>query len=335
MNQMKNSFILVTAMIMICSCTNNEITEINPNSQRRAIGFKTLRNKASTRIANENRSTYMVYATIDGSSDWYFNTVVTPNGDETAGSIDSYSGEYYWPGTTDVQFYAYCPAVVADTSGITSVTATYPDITIDYTVPTNALTDFTIATPVKQAGTTDGTDKAVAWTFNHMLSKIKFTAVLSSDLTSAGYKLNGPYPTGDDGYSITLTVPYNSGTISATADSPTWSYGSVTNTAYSNNIGYYFLPQTYSSDNPCTIQLKNVIITYDNVTFFSGDLETYTLSSTDISNSTFLMGTYYEVTITITDTADDSGDDPIFNGEIQFSSNIANWDQESVDITQP
>ena len=122
MNQMKNSFILVAAMVMICGCSNNVIIEINP--QKGAISFKTLRDKPNTRNANDNRNTYMVYATIEGSNSWYFNTVVTPNSDETVGSIDSYTGKYYWPGTTDVQFYSYCPSVEADTTGIISVTST-------------------------------------------------------------------------------------------------------------------------------------------------------------------------------------------------------------------
>ena len=332
MIKMKKSLTIFTTLLLF-SCSNNEIIDINHLQQDHKINFKTLRNKVTTRHANDNRSTYKVYSTIESTDTWYFNTIVIPNSNETTGSIDTCANIYYWPGTQEVTFYAYAPSETADSTGIITVTDTYPDITIDYKIPPDGNIDFTIASPVTQAAAADGSSSPVPLSFSHMLCRVDFSAVLSEKLTSAGYTLNDPYPSG---YSVTITMTYDSGNITVTDDSPTWSYNDVSNTSYSTNVVFIVLPQTYSDDNPCTIQLNDIVIKYDDTTFFSGSLETYTLKTTDLTNATFEMGKLYNITITITDVADDNSGNPIFNGEIEFSSTIANWDEVTVNsIVQP
>ena len=329
--------ILILSMILISiSCSNNEVISINHSQHPPLISFNTLRNKATTRHANDNRSTYKVYSVIDNTDAWYFNTVVIPTSSNAEGAIDTCANTYYWPGTNEVTFYAFAPSEIADSTGIVSISDTYPDITITYTVPQDALIDFTIAAPITQAASADGSNKAVPLSFSHMLCRIVFNAVLSEELINAGYTLNNPYPLGDLGHSFTIILPYDSGRISVTDDSPSWTYNDVSNTTYSGNIGYMILPQTYSDDNPCKIQLNDVVIKYGDTTFFSGSLETYTLTSTDLTNATFEMGKQYNITITITNIADDDDGKPIFNGKIEFSSAIVNWNDEIINsITQP
>ena len=132
---MKKNLTIFTTLLFLFSCSNNEITDISHIKKDNNISFKTLRNKVTTRHANDNRSTYRLYSVIDNTDTWYFNTVVTPNSDETVGSIDTCANTYYWPGTTEVTFYAYAPSETADSTGIITVTDTYPDLTIDYKVP--------------------------------------------------------------------------------------------------------------------------------------------------------------------------------------------------------
>ena len=78
------------------------------------IDFRTLRDKAITRYANDNNDTYMVYANISGQSAWCFNTTVTPTTSTTTGDIDTTAAVYYWPGVQDVYFYSYACSKQSD-----------------------------------------------------------------------------------------------------------------------------------------------------------------------------------------------------------------------------
>ena len=100
------------------------------------------------------------------------------------------------------------------------------------------------------------------------------------------------------------------------------------------------IPDTDRTGN-CYVTLTNVTITNNGATIFpttgttGGILKAYYLTSTDITNSKFLPGKQYNFVITITDLAYDSSGDPVFNGKISFSSSVADWDAETVDIDQP
>lgn len=322
---MKKKLLLIAVTAIVCSCSTNEINDINSSIENTMIGFRTLRDKAITRYANDNNDTYMVYANISGQSAWYFNTTVTPTTSTTTGAIDTTAAVYYWPGVQDVYFYAYAPSEESDDTGITSVTDTDLDLTIAYTVNSDANMDFTIAAPVEQNASTS---KTVALTFSHMLSKITVVANLSDELTTAGYTL-------ETGYTSTFIVPYNSGTISAKSNTSSWRLNAVNSTTYTDNLSYIIIPQTYTATDSCAIQLNNVVIKRSDASFFSGNLLTYKLTTTDIDNATFEAGKQYNFIITITDEADDSGDIPIFNGEIQFTSSMANWTSETISLDQP
>ena len=161
---------------LLFSCSNNEISDINNSTENKPISFYSLRNKLATKYANDNNSTYQVYAMIDNTSFWYFNTIVTPTASTSSDALDTPEKTYYWPGTTKVNFYAYSPAEIGTASGIISIDVTSPpDINIDYTVPATANLDFTIATPVNQAALADGSSPTVALTFKHMLTKINIS----------------------------------------------------------------------------------------------------------------------------------------------------------------
>ena len=324
---MKKYLSILTVAAIVCSCSNNEINEITPTKNNNEITFTTLRDKVNTRYANDNKSTYIVYAQISSASAWYFNTTVTCGDDVTDDYTDDTSaGTYYWPGTQKVNFYAYSPSTTGTTTGVTSVSATYPDLNVTYTVPTAADMDFTIAAPVNQDGSTS---KTVKLAFSHMLSKVVISVALSSSLPS-GYTI-------EDGYTANFTVPYNSGTISAKSNTSTWgSMGTAGSHTYSGALSYIIMPQTYTTANPCTIEIKDITIKYGNVVFFNGDLSVCTLSTTAISDAaTFAMGNQYNLTLTITDLSTDEGGDKIFNGEIEFSSTVATWTPVTVGVTQP
>lgn len=314
---------------LLFSCSNNEIEKFNNSDENKSISFYSLRNKVTTKYANDNESTYQVYAIIDNASLWYFNTLVTPTASTSTDALDTTEKTYYWPGTTNVYFYAYSPSKIESETGIISIDATTPpDINIDYTVPTSANIDFTIATPVNQAASADGSSSTVALTFRHMLTKIDISLALSSVISGYGYVL-------ESGYTTELTVPYNSGTTNAGADSAIWKMGDVNISTYSDQSSYIIMPQTFTDTNECSFQIQNVVIKRNNAIFFSGDLKTITLSATDIDNATFLPGYQYNFIVTITDLAHDTSGDPIFNGLISFESDLNDWENVDPYIIQP
>lgn len=336
----KKHLSLFILSISLFSCINNEINEVNSASENKPISFRTLRDKPTTRYANDNKDDYQVYAIIDGAVDWYFTTIVKPNTSGTSGAIDETSGTYYWPGVKKVDFYAFCPDT---TSSNIMMEFTVPDSVIAnrqiymiYTVPSTADEDFTIAVPA-----TGETKSPVALTFKHMLSKVTIQLILDENLTDI-YTL-------DANWSAIFSVVYTSGTIDATSatdatGNDAWDstyQSSLTSYTNSNSetetCSFIILPQATVNNPELTLQITDVTInTKSGVEYFKGSLETISFTS-DLTTlpEDFLAGSQYNFVITITDTADDSSDDPIFNGEITFSSSTADWDDVPVDITQP
>ena len=324
----KNILATIILCLVITSCSDNTISDINPHLNiNQKIGFNTMRHKTATRYANDNQSNYQVYALIENTTSWYFNTTVIPTASTDTAAIDTTSATYYWPGTKDVTFYAYAPSTIS--SG--TITATSPPtITIDYTIKDEANLDFTIATPVTQSGPAIGdTNTPVPLVFKHMLTKLDFRLDLSTDLTNEGYALNSDYITA-------ITVPYSTGTIEVSSDSPTWSMNSTSYATYASSNYYIILPQTFSDTDSCSLQFQDVVITRGDATFFSGSIKSFNLTADEIANSTFLQGYHYDIIVTISSGIEDSSDAPIFNGEISFKSSLAAWDIESLsDIAQP
>ena len=320
------SFISIQILLFF-SCSKNETSDFLSIPQKQEIVFNSMRDRISTRAANDNKTTYKVYALIENTTNWYFETIVTPNTSTATNALDTSDKSYYWPGTTNVRFFAFAPSADSASTGITNITATTPpDIIIDYTIPPAADMDFTIATPVIQSGSSSTeTSDPVTFTFKHMLSKIHITLAFSTELSDAGYSLN-------DDYTTELTVPYNNGSVNAGIDSSVWTIGSLNYSTYSNANDYLILPQTYSTTDTCVFQIKNVVIMRGKANFFTGELKPISLSVSDIANATFLPGNQYNFEVTITDMAHDDENEPIFNGQIGFISHLTSWLQVNVPI---
>ena len=347
---MKRILFLLTVIGALASCTDNEISEVNPVVKGNEISFNTMRDKVETRYANDNKSDYQVYGIIAGqtTSNWFINNIILPGvGKNGTDSIEN-GASYYWPGgDTNVYFFAFAPAYVSGTSsttGITAVNATttqqsgteLPTIDISYTVPDGAQEDFTIAIPRKQyAG-------QVNFTFQHMLSKITFNVDLSEELTKAGYEIIGDV-TG------AVTVPYNTSSIDAaysynatTSPTPTWGTLSLSGTAtYTGYSSFNIMPQSYTAGTAdvtgnCVLQITQVKIGGGSGTdVFSGALLEYTVQDGDITGNAFEMGKNYNVTFTITELSKDSEGGLIFDSKIVFTSTVSSWTSSGVSITQP
>ena len=316
---MKKQIITVTTLAtLLAGCSNNEVyNEVNtPGST--PIDFTNLNDRVS-RAANDAESNYQVYAKLStsGQNAWFIDEEITGKGE---GQDKPSSGNtYYWPSEGTVTFYSWAPSTITPTAE-----SAFPDLTIDYTVPSGANEDFTVATPITQSSGT------VNFKFSHMLSKITVSAAVSEALTTAGYSIEFT--------SATLGVNTNGGTLTPTAATPAWTTPNTNTTSatYTDAKTYMIMPQP-STD--CTVQLKGVTIKKGDVTVFSGkDMSIYTIAANDVTGNEFSKGTHYNLKLTVKDTSTDSDGNPIFGGEIKFSAELAaDWTTVTPDPgpTQP
>ena len=323
---MRNIFYILIITLLFIGCTNQLIDDTHPNQLSEMISFTTLRDKISTRYANDNKSNYQVYATIKGEEDkgWFINNTLIPS--STSGGNDTISDNttYYYPYGKSIQFYAYAPSYSASLS-VTADSST-PSIAITLTVPSHTGNDFTIATPITQSS------GKVSFQFKHMLTKINTAVKLSSALTDAGYSTNSNYQT-------ILKVAYNAGTINATDSIPSWTNvtGPTGGLTYTNSNSFIFMPQEFtttaddSSDyGNCTMQIigLDIYLTVNGQTstMFNGDLMEVGIPDGLITNNTFEVGKQYNIVLNISDLSKNSSGDLIFNA-VDFSVDVASWEE--------
>jgi hypothetical protein len=259
-----------------------------------------LNDKVNSRAANDESADYQVYADWNGSStEWFIDAVVNGTSNSPSG------GPYHWPNSGTVDFYSWAPSSV-------TATATYPSLSIAYTVPAAANQDFTIAAP--KTGLSSGT---VAFEFAHMLSKISVTASLSQALLDAGYTLS------TTGLAAKLDVQSTGGTVDPKTTPAAWTSPNTTTASYTGAASYMIMPQ---SSVGCAVQITGgITITKNGAEIYSGDLNKYEIVSGNVSNDQFAMGKHYMLNLTISDTSTGGGGEDIFN-IINFTANVADWD---------
>ena len=295
---MKKIIFMVATVIAFASCSQTELDE-NFVGQKE-IKFSNLNDKVNSRAANDASADYQVYADWDGSStEWFIDAVVNGTSNSPSG------GPYHWPNSGTVDFYSWAPSSV-------TATATYPSLSIAYTVPAAANQDFTIAAP--KTGLSSGT---VAFQFAHMLSKISVTASLSQALLDAGYTLS------TTGLAAKLDVQSTGGTVAPKINPAAWTSRNTTTASYTGAASYMVMPQ---SSVGCAVQITGgITITKNGAEIYSGDLNKYEIVSGNVSNDQFAMGKHYMLNLTISDTSTGGGGEDIFN-IINFTANVADWD---------
>lgn len=282
---MKKNLLLLGAMALLASCSQNSVEETFVSRQQ--ISFDNLSNKA-TKAANDNNDDYQVYANTGLSTtanQWFIDDLVYGITTGEHKLDNAANGPYYWLNqTTNYEFYAFAPAASANI--VKDVT--YPKVNLTYTVPANGQEDFTIATPVKIS--TVPADGTVSLVFNHMLAKVNVTAVLSDALKTAKYSIEFG--------SATFIVAQNKGTVDAKADKATLAVAATgsTSATYTNNKSYMFMPQSAVNT---TIQLKDVVITKAGVEHFKGDLTVYNIATGIVTDNVFAGGKEYNLAFTI------------------------------------
>lgn len=295
---MKKIIFMVATVMAFASCSQTELDE-NFVGQKE-IKFSNLNDKVNSRAANDESADYQVYADWNGSStEWFIDAVVNGTSNSPSG------GPYHWPNSGTVDFYSWAPSSV-------TATATYPSLSIAYTVPAAANQDFTIAAP--KTGLSSGT---VAFEFAHMLSKISVTASLSQALLDAGYTLS------TTGLAAKLDVQSTGGTVDPKTTPAAWTSPNTTTASYTGAASYMIMPQ---SSVGCAVQITGgITITKNGAEIYSADLNKYEIVSGNVSNDQFAMGKHYMLNLTISDTSTGGGGEDIFN-IINFTANVADWD---------
>ena len=244
---MRKSLIMsLVATVMLAGCSNNEVMETLP---QKAIGFENPFVDNSTRAVNDivgaggNTSTFTkfyVYGSHSGNTSVFTNTEV-----EYTTSWE-YSPLQYWIDGKEYYFAAYSDGNEQLASGVTFDNAGNLSIS-SYTVSTKDL--IYAKNTTKYTGSTSA--QTVSFTFNHLLSKVKFTFVSEFanylTLSISNLKIVGSQKTGS--YANDAWTPS----------------GNITDIVYGDNAytGYvseecYVLPQTLTDVTASyTVTVKN------------------------------------------------------------------------------
>jgi len=308
----------IVMLLLLSGCAGFEVTDedslVNDPGYRGAvIGFSTLA-EDKTRAANEMFANYGVFAQWSGSDvDWYMDHV------QVNGLNNSYSPEKYWPSGT-LSFFAYAPGNSANAEINPSTVGELP---VTYSVrgtdaaPGMANEDFTIAIPLTAKTQEDG---AMAFAFQHMLSKVTVNATLNSGLT--GYSLDLSQA------AVELKVAENRRTTRLTDLMPVWDPGFAEGSTHATyRAGFEqnstaVIPPTFriipqpaydagavepASKSKASLQVKNAVIRYLQTTGLSGDLTLYYLAEDDIADNHFETGKHYTVTLQVNRTGQLTG----------------------------
>lgn len=211
----KNIFLMAIATLSLAGCSQNEIMETNPDTQRE-IGFGVYTGAQTRGLVTDNSTTnggtanglkvtnkgFGIMAILTGGEytaakkmSFMDNTHVTWQ--TTPTPAWAYSPVKFWPNnTTDkISFFAYAPyAGTNGANGITDLSVTdaangNPKLTFQLQNNQKDMVDLVVSEPktgtngtINQTSTTS--TAAVGFNFKHMLSKVSMKAKTSVDITS-------------------------------------------------------------------------------------------------------------------------------------------------------
>ena len=180
---MKKIFVAMLALAAATACSNDELVSVN----QEAISFdNAFINNSVRSVETPGYSTakifddFAVYGFVEGAS--LFNGVkVSKDGsgldaDKYAGQTSTswkYEGTQYWIAGADYKFYAVAPMTNGGWSVETDTTPSEAGATLSFTT-TDGTQDLLYAPIVTREGATNDYS-AVAFTFQHILSKVKFS----------------------------------------------------------------------------------------------------------------------------------------------------------------
>lgn len=331
---MKKIFLIgLTAAAMLASCSNDETVEM---AQQKAISFSNAFVNNGTRsivdpsFTTENLTDFAVYGfTQEGQ---IFNGEKVSKGGTTSTGW-SYDNVQYWvPGNT-YTFGAIAPySVAGKVSNVTLPTgATKVEMKVAFTNTDDAKqVDLLHAAPTQIAGTnvTASYTKPVSMTFNHQLSKVKFSF---ENVVGVDYNVKVS--------NVKITDAYKEGTLTVAAAGNNWSnqtdktlelnFGNVVADASSTEASFIANAATLESHNEKLMIPMGSSAIYT-VTFtaklYKGNVLLGTYPHTvEIKNVEFKLGYCYNFKASLTH-KNITGPDEL--NEIKFTvGSVENWNQ--------
>ena len=312
-------FLGIAATAMLASCTNDEMVEMNPQN---AIGFETFVDKSTraTDVTKTNLSAFEVYGwrTTSTTTEQIFDAQAVTANNGTC----TYSPLQYW-----VKGYNYTFEAVAPKSGEKGVTFNDANGASTITFTSDAETDLIYATNSRNLTSADPTNTEVELTFNHLLSRVKFTFINGAEANSAATI------TVSD---VKITNTGNTATYSPFTDGGKW--GDVTG---SQEVGFAStdiagIAGGASEDTehmyliPCdvkdyTLSFK-VTMTQKQNNSSTGVSDEFTYTNVKLANSSYILekGNSYNFQTTFL---------PGF--PITFTAEVTGWDPNFTDVTIP
>lgn len=332
---MKKIFLIgLTTAAMLASCSNDETVEM---AQQKAIGFSNAFVNNGTRsvvdpsFTTSTLSDFAVYGFTQNGQ--IFNGEKVSKGG-AASTGWSYDNVQYWvPGNT-YTFGAIAPYSVA--GNVSNVTlpegATKVEMKVAFTNTDADQVDLLHAAPTQIAGTavTPTYKEPVSMTFNHQLSKVKFSF---ENAVGVGYNVKVS--------NVKITNAYANGTLTVAAAGNNWSdqtnqnlelnFGNVVNDASGTEAANIAFNETLESYNEKLMIPMGGSATYT-VTFtaelYKGNVLLGIYDHTvEIKNVEFKLGYCYNFKASLTH-KNITGPDEL--NEIKFNvTSVGNWNKEA------
>ena len=277
---MKKIFLIgLTAAAMMASCSNDETVEM---AQQKAISFSNAFVNNGTRsivdpsFTTENLTDFAVYGFTQNGQIF--------NGEKVSGTTStgwSYDNVQYWvPGNT-YTFGAIAPHRAANVSDVKLPEgATKVEMKVAFTNTDADQVDLLHAAPAQIAGTavTPTYTEPVSMTFNHQLSKVKFSFV---NAVGEGYTVKVK--------DVKIKDAYKDGTLTVAATENTW--GGQTSKNLELNFGN--VVDNASGTNAAFIANTKTLESYNEKLMIPMGTDTYTVSFTaEMYKGTVLLGIY-------------------------------------------
>lgn len=287
---MKKIFLIgLAATAMLASCSNDETVEM---AQSKAIGFSNAFVNNGTRsivdpsFTIETLEDFAVYGFTQAGQIFKGDKVYKGGSASTGWSYDVL--QYWVPGNT-YTFGAIAPYSVATNVSDVALpeNATKVEMTVAFTNTDADQVDLLHAAPAQIAGTevTETYKTPVGMTFNHQLSKVKFSF---ENAVGEGYNVKVS--------NIKITDAYTNGTLTVAANGNTWS-------AQANNtLGLNFgnvVADDATADEAAVIANDATLESYNEKLMIPMDATTYTVTFTaELYQGDVLLGSYnHEVKI--------------------------------------
>ncbi len=271
---MKKAFFIVSAIaaMMMASCIKDENIEM-PASSKSPIEFRSFVNK-STRadITTGNITAFRVFGFVEQASGKIFSDELVTGSGTGQDATWTYSNTQYWIPGKEYYFTAIAPAEAADRTWSFTPLAEGSGQGGKITINNNGQQDLIYAfSGVRTDSPLMYAPDKVAFTFNHLLSRVKFnfTNLMGNDLTTLTIK-NVAITNANTGAEIDFeNFDMTSSEWTLTGGTTTFTFGidaPIANNDNGNTQHMYLIPQNQTYNMTFSVDVKagdDVIATYN------------------------------------------------------------------------